>query len=164
MDIAVNNNLLDRIDKSISILLDYCRKSDWAGFDPYDALNSRMFVRTPFFNSRICRIAFTQIMKRLPINLRPLLLVSREQNPKAIALFLMALLKLSRLGLLDQKDLVEMMAEKLVSLRSKNMPYWCWGYSFPWQTRTILVPRGADRKSTRLNSSHIPLSRMPSSA
>lgn len=124
-------------------LLSYCRKNDWAGFDPYDALNSRVFVHTPFSKSRICRIGITQIMKRLPINLRPLLLVSREQNPKAIALFLMALLKLSRLGLLDQKDLVEMMAEKLVSLRSKNMPYWCWGYSFPWQTRTILVPRGA---------------------
>ena len=22
-------------------------------------------------------------------------------------------------------------------------PYYCWGYSFPWQTRTLLVPRGA---------------------
>ena len=28
----------------------------------------------------------------------------------------------------------------------------------------LLKPRGLDRKSTRLNSSHIPLSRMPSSA
>jgi len=23
-----------------------------------------------------------------------------------------------------------------------NNPYYCWGYSFPWQTRTIMVPRG----------------------
>ena len=30
-------------------------------------------------------------------------------------------------------------------------------------SREILLP-GSDRKSTRLNSSHIPLSRMPSSA
>ena len=131
------------ISECIASLMAYCRKNDWAGIDPYDALNSRVFSRTPFSNSRVCRIAMTQIMKRLPINLRPLLSVPREQNPKAIALFLMAFLKLSRLGLLDQEDLVEIMAEKLVALRSENTAYWCWGYNFPWQTRTILVPRGA---------------------
>jgi hypothetical protein len=27
--------------------------------------------------------------------------------------------------------------------RSPNTSHWCWGYSFPWQTRTIIVPRGA---------------------
>ena len=32
------------------------------------------------------------------------------------------------------------------------------------QSRKWLVMAGIDRKSTRLNSSHIPLSRMPSSA
>lgn len=132
-----------RVDQSIITLLEYCKKNEWSGYDPYDALNSRVLSYTPFIKSRIFRIGLTQIMKRLPINLRPLLLVPREQNPKAIALFLVALLKLSRLGLLDKNDLVEMMVEDLVALRSKNTPYWCWGYSFPWQTRTIQVPRGA---------------------
>lgn len=47
------------------------------------------------------------------------------------------------LGLLDQESLVEMVAEKLVTLRSQSTLYWCWGYSFPWQTRAIIVPRGA---------------------
>jgi hypothetical protein len=121
----------------------YCGENNWAGFDPYDALNSRVFSLTPFVKSRVCRIAITQIMKRLPVNLRPPLLVPREQNPKAIALFLTAFLKLSKLGLLDQKDLVEVMVERLVALRSPNTSYWCWGYSFPWQTRTDLVPRWA---------------------
>ena len=31
-------------------------------------------------------------------------------------------------------------------------------------SRAVLEAQGSDRKSTRLNSSHIPLSRMPSSA
>lgn len=125
----------------IAGLMAYCIKNDWAGFDPYDALNSRLFNLTPFAKSRLCRIAITQIMKRLPVNLRPLLLVPREQNPKAIALFLMALLKLSKLEQLDQKDLVEAMVERLVALRSPLTSYWCWGYSFPWQTRAEMVPR-----------------------
>jgi hypothetical protein len=70
-------------------------------------------------------------------------LVPKTQNPKAVAVFLMALIKLSKLRLLDQDNLIGRMTEKLIVLRSQNTPYWCWGYSFPWQTRTVLVPRGA---------------------
>ena len=138
-----NTDISNRIEGTTLSLFEYCRKNDWSGFDPYDALNSRVFAHTPFSKSRICRIAVTQIIKRLPINLRPLLLIPKEQNPKAIALFLMAFIKLSRLGLLGQDDLVGIMIKQLVNLRSQNTPYWCWGYSFPWQGRTILVPKGA---------------------
>ena len=132
-----------QVGKSVSELLCYCKKNDWAGFDPYDVLNSRLFSGTPFYNNRIVSVALTQIVKRLPINLRLLLSVSRQQNPKAIALFLSALLKLSRLGLLGQDNLVGLMVDRLEALRSPDSPYWCWGYSFPWQTRTVRVPRGA---------------------
>ncbi|MBW2738011.1 MAG: hypothetical protein JRE64_03990 [Deltaproteobacteria bacterium] len=143
----MNSNIDSRklIKESITKLLAYCKQNNWAGYDPYDALNSRIFASTPFFKSRICRLILVQFMKRFPINLRPLLLVPREQNPKAIALFLMAFLKLSRFGLLDQEKLIGMMVERLVALRSQNTPYWCWGYSFPWQTRTILVPRMSNK-------------------
>ena len=33
-----------------------------------------------------------------------------------------------------------------------------------WSSEEVVIPYKSDRKSTRLNSSHIPLSRMPSSA
>ena len=137
----MTDNQAAGIRDCLNSLMAYCGKNDWAGFDPYDALNSRVFGFTPFIKSRVCRIAITQIMKRLPVNLRPLLLVPREQNPKGIALFLMAFLKLSKLGLLEERDLVEAMVERLVALRSPHTSYWCWGYSFPWQTRTDLVPQ-----------------------
>jgi len=35
------------------------------------------------------------------------------------------------------------MIQRLIALRSPGVPYWSWGYSFPWQTRTIVVPAGA---------------------
>ena len=132
----------DRIVNTLFTLLNYCRENKWAGFDPYDALNSRLFAKTPFSKSRICRIAITQILKRLPVNVRPFLLISKEQNSKAIALFLASFVKLSKLGLLDSENLVGEMIERLEALRSPDTPYWCWGYSFPWQTRKPLVPRG----------------------
>ena len=124
-------------------LFDYCQKNDWAGYDPYDALNSRIFNVFPFLNSRIPQLILTQALKRSPVNIRPLLLVPKTQNPKAIALFLMAFVKLSKLGLLAQEDLITTMIDKLSAQRSQDSSYWCWGYSFPWQTRTILVSRGS---------------------
>ena len=131
------------IDNTIVNLFDYCKKHQWAGYDPYDALNSRVFASTPLRHSKMCRIVLIQGMKRLPLNLRPLLLIEKEQNPKAIALFLMACLKMSTHGFPDVAEDVRTMVSTLDKLRSGNSRYWCWGYSFPWQTRTILVPKGA---------------------
>src|SRR6266850_4982074 len=85
-------------------LLEYCRVNKWAGYDPYDALNSELLRYLPFANTRLLRLSLTQILKRSPLNPRPLLSVPRVQNPKAIALFLMASLKLSRLGLLRSEE------------------------------------------------------------
>lgn len=124
-------------------LLDYCRRNDWAGYDPYDALNSRVFRILPFLNSRFPRLVLTQALKRSPINLRPLLLIQKAQNPKAIGLFLSAFVKLSGANLVDAESLIELMIERLIALRSQGTDYWCWGYSFPWQTRKGIVPRWA---------------------
>lgn len=135
--------ITDDVEDAIAKLLAYCQTNDWAGYDPYDALNSRIFTAVPFLNSRLPRLVLTQALKRSPINIRRLLLIPKTQNPKAIALFLSAFLKLSSVGFAGQKGLVELMIERLIALRSPRVPYWCWGYSFPWQGRTFLVPAGA---------------------
>ncbi len=124
-------------------LLAHCQANDWAGHDPYDALNSKVFDTLPFLNSRVPRLVLTQAMKRSPINIRRLALIPKTQNPKAMSLFLSAFLNLSKVGVANQEGLVEQMIERLIALRSRTVPYWCWGYSFPWQTRTIVVPKGA---------------------
>jgi len=123
-------------------LLAYCQANDWAGHDPYDALNSKVFEKLRFLNSRVPRLVLTQVMKRSPINVRRLALIPKTQNPKAIALFLSALLNLSKVGMLKQEREIDLMIERLIALRSDGVPYWSWGYSFAWQTRTIVVPRG----------------------
>jgi hypothetical protein len=123
-------------------LLEYCKGKAWTGHDPYDALNSRLIQYLPIRNSRFARIALTQLLKRSPIDFRRVLLVPESQNPKAIALILMALIRLSRLGILSEKDLIYDMINLLERLRSKGFQYYCWGYSFPWQTRTALIPGG----------------------
>ena len=81
-------------------------------------------------------------MKRSPVNLRALLLVTRERNPKGIALFATALMKLVRAGFADVEEDVDDLLESLISLRSPGQPHSCWGYNFDWQSRGGLVPRG----------------------
>src|SRR5215468_10581515 len=68
----------------------YCQAHNWSGYDPYDALNSRLLPYVPFSGYRIPRIAITQLLKRSPVNFRRLLLIPAKQNAKAIALFLSA--------------------------------------------------------------------------
>lgn len=136
-----------KADQCVLRLLQYCEERNWGGHDPYDVLNSQLLATTPFLKSRWFRIVATQALKRLPINLRPLLGVPESQNPKALGLFLMAFLKLSRQGLLRREELINIMIDRLIALRSpstnSSTNYWCWGYSFPWQTRTVIVPRWA---------------------
>lgn len=122
--------------------LEYCSKNNWAGEDPYDALNSELFKALPFLNHRVSRIFLTQVVKRSPINIRKLLRIPKTQNPKALALFLTALVKLRRSHAIERDDLIDLMIDRLVAQRSPGTQYWCWGYSFPWQGRDAFVARG----------------------
>src|SRR5437899_3990737 len=88
----------EQLESKIQRLTAYCQANDWAGYDPYDAVNSRVFAALPFLNSRLPRLLLTQTLKRSPINIRRMLGIPKTQNSKAIALFLSAFLKLSKIG------------------------------------------------------------------
>lgn len=133
---------MDRDIQTMALkLLGYCRANDWAGYEPYDALNSRIITALAPFNAKLPRLMLTQFLKRSPINTRGLLLVPRTQNPKAIGLFLSAFVNLSIAGVAMEQDYIQQMIERLIALRSNGVSHWCWGYNFPWQTRTVLVAR-----------------------
>src|SRR5712692_4454967 len=102
----------NHLEVQIRRIVAYCQANDWAGYDPYDVVNSRFFAFLPFLNSRLPRLVLTQALKRSPINIRRLLLVPKTQNPKAIALFLMAFLKLSRTGMADQEGFIPLMIDR----------------------------------------------------
>src|SRR6185436_7402589 len=89
---------LENVQTAALTLAAHCRSAGWAGWDPYDGLNSRLFQALPFFQNKLCRLAFIQFMKRSPVNLRPWLGVNPGRNPKGVALFASALVQLSRFG------------------------------------------------------------------
>src|SRR4029077_7346337 len=101
-------------------LLTYCQLHDWAGYDPYDALNSELFRAIPFLNNRLIRLVLIQTLKRSPVDLRAFVRVPKTRNPKALALFLTSSLKLLRLGLLEDSDQPKALSNAIIALRSSG--------------------------------------------
>lgn len=150
------------IHKSLLSLKAYIEKEEYKGWDPYDGLNSKVFQSIPLLkNWDFARLAWIQLFKRNPVNLRRLFLVPKEYNPKGLALLLSGycnLLKYYRLSgdlsfgnetvLLSK---VNFLAELLISLRSPLITHdssltsrvSSWGYNFDWQARRLfLFPKG----------------------
>src|SRR5258708_30872205 len=113
----------NHLEAKILKLLAYCQVNDWAGYDPYDAVNSPVFAALPFLNSSFPRLFLTQALKRSPINIRRMLGIPKTQNPKAIALFLSAFLKLSRIGVVNAGEFFEPLIERPIALRSQGVPH-----------------------------------------
>ena len=131
------------IEQAYADLLQWCRLRDFAGHDPFDALNSRVLQIIPLTHSRTARLISTQLIKRSPWNLRPLARVPGQKNSKGIALF--ALASLSRYRLLKTSE-AEKEARELLDelLRMQIVGYSgaAWGYNFDWQSRKFFAPRG----------------------
>jgi len=144
----------DVCEQAFSKLLRYCRSEAWAGYDPYDALNSPL-SRTSLFRNKFARTALTQVVKRNLFNLRPILGINKEMNPKGVALAVRALILQSDISNFRsplQPDDVEpsdhtlesdlrFLIERLMSSRCENYPEACWGYNFDWQSRAFFAPR-----------------------
>lgn len=140
------------IDHSLHKLRIYIEQEDFKGYDPYDALNSPI-LRTLSFGAKYPRIAFIQALKRLPVNLRPLLGIGKGHNPKGLGLFLWGYAKLYEAE--KKTDYLQRIADILGLLeQTKSSGYSgnCWGYNFDWQSRAFYLPKYTP---TIVNSSFI---------
>jgi hypothetical protein len=130
-------------DESLSRIcersLDWAEKQNYAGWDPYDGLNSPLL-------SAVCRNWFTRlvgmhVVHKAPTNLRPALRVPKERNTKGIALF--ALAHLNRYRRTDDRSHLERADTLLDWLARNQSPGYdgAWGYNFDWQNgRQFFLP------------------------
>jgi hypothetical protein len=131
---------LTRVQKD---LWAWCRARGFAGHDPFDALNSRIFQATPLRHSRSARLAWTQFHKRSPINFRSLVRIPRERNAKGIALFALAALANYRQNQTKETEFeARELLDDLMWMRLKGFSGAAWGYNFDWQSRAFFAPRG----------------------
>ncbi|HKR62067.1 MAG TPA: hypothetical protein VJS64_20435 [Pyrinomonadaceae bacterium] len=131
------------IHEAFTRLFAWCRQHDFAGHDPFDALNSKLFQVTPFRNSATARLLWTQTLKRSPLDLRSIALVPPQKNAKGIALFaLAALADFRRTKSREVEAEARALLEELISLRLGTAHGVAWGYNFDWQSRVFFAPRG----------------------
>jgi len=69
--------------------LAYARERDYVGWDYSDGLSSRLLQALPI-EGKWTNLAVQEVIKRAPVNLRPLFLVEQRRNPMGAALFAMA--------------------------------------------------------------------------
>ncbi len=125
-----------RAREALSRLDAYCKRVDYRGFDLYDGLNSGVFKKSPANRSPMLRLAWIQLFKRSPFNLRPIAGVPRGVNPKGLALFASGLIRAGRLSEAAR------LLERLKRMVCTGYEGYCWGYDFPWQSRAFYVPLG----------------------
>lgn len=131
-------------------LFAWCEAENFAGYDPFDGLNSRIFQASPLKYFSLGRLAWLQMVKRSAKNLRPQLKIDKGINSKGIALF--ALAELSRFRAtagekhkLNAQNLLEKLLELKIEIPNPAPEIEnriAFGYNFDWQSRAFFAPRG----------------------
>jgi hypothetical protein len=124
-------------------LFAWCERRGFAGWDPFDGLNSRVFQMSPFRGSSFARWGFSQAVKRSPVNVRSLLSVPKTVNAKGIALF--ALAEISRFretGASDHEEKAKDLLDRLLDMGIREEGTLAYGYNFDWQSRNFFAQKG----------------------
>ncbi len=131
-----------QLENIIIKLENHLKSTDFEGYDPHDGLNSPILKKLTF-NNRILGIIFLQLMKRCPINLRPVLLKEKGINPKGFGLLISSYVEKYKLYN-NENDLkqAKLFADWLTTNYSKGYSGYCWGYNFDWPNRNSFFLKG----------------------
>lgn len=132
-----------KFKQAFDALQQFCETESFIGYDPYDGLNSRFFQSLPLLpRYRFPRLVWIQFFKRSPINLRKLVGIKKEANPKALGLFLSSY---SLLYKCDPKpeylDKIHSFSKSILKAVSPGYSGACWGYNFDWESKAFFQPR-----------------------
>lgn len=123
---------------SLQRLQAYIEAEEFKGYDPYDTLNS--FIPFAIFGKWPAAIA-TQIQKRNPLNIRPILGIKKDYNPKSMGLLLHAYVNMQ--DLFPDKEYSMQMGFLLNWLQENSSDKFsgpCWGYNFGWASPEKYLP------------------------
>jgi len=120
----------DLIVQSLNNVQQYIKMQAFKGYDPYDTLLSPI----PFhWLGKWGPILATQFQKRNPVNIRSLLWIKKDINPKAFGLFLHTYILLYKATSKEEYlEKAHFFFNWLKDNNSKGYSGYCWGYNFPW--------------------------------
>ena len=125
--------------RALTGLRSYIEAERFRGYDPYDILSSPL----PFhLLGKWGQSVLVQIHKRNPLNLRPILGIRKDINPKGAGLLLAAYSILARRN--GDSEAAKRAEELFAWLLDKVTPGFhgpCWGYNFTWASPEKILPR-----------------------
>lgn len=124
---------------------DHMRSADYRGYDPYDGLGSPLFRIPGLRTAKFPRWAFQQLLKRMPLQVRPLLGIPPGRNPVTLALAIEGLVSRDRLHPEDPRGRREEISRLVHDLEGMKTPGFrgaCWGYDFEWEARYATFAAG----------------------
>ncbi len=130
-------------EQSLSRLRSYIEENNYRGYDPYDALQSPFFKLPILKSNKLIRFGTQQLVKRLPFNIRPLLLVPKGYNPVTLGLCVQAYAYLFQAEKENQeayRKKILHLTDELIKLQSEGYSGACWGYDFDWEARYAKMP------------------------
>src|SRR5258708_7532156 len=92
---GANAALKSRIYGSIEQLSHWLEENDYRGYDTFDGLNAR-FVRPFTFETNVLRTVLLQSIRRFPLNLRPVLGVTKERSSKGMGFLARGFIRLHK--------------------------------------------------------------------
>jgi polysaccharide biosynthesis protein VpsJ len=131
-----------RIYSSIERLSHWLEENDFRGYDTFDGLNAR-FVRPLTFETRFLRTVVQQGVRRFPLNLRPVLGITRERSSKSMGFLARGFIRLHQ-ATGDQvwADKAETALNWLIEHQTAGYSGASWGNHFDYQSRTFYLPKG----------------------
>jgi len=130
------------IYNSIRKLYDWLEANDYQAYDTFDGLNAR-FLRPLTFNNKFLRIALQQGVRRFPINIRPMVGISKSRSTKGMGFLARAFIRLHDAdGDSVWKTKAESALEWLIDNQSPGYTGACWGNHFDYQSRTGFASKG----------------------
>jgi hypothetical protein len=137
-----NTELKAKIYRSIVSLSNWLEENDYRGYDTFDGLNAR-FVRPFTFETRFLRTSLLQGIRRFPLNLRPVLGVTKEHSSKGMGFLARGFISLHKsTGNQVWADKAEIALQWLIEHQAPNYKRACWGNHFDYQSRGFYLPKG----------------------
>jgi hypothetical protein len=131
----------EQIYNAIIQLSHWLETNDYRGYDTFDGLNAR-FVRPLTFETNFLRIVLQQGVRRFPINLRPVLGISRERSSKGMGFLARAFLRLHQATAEPEwANKAEFALQWLIDNQSAGYSGACWGNHFDYQSRSTYVTK-----------------------
>ncbi len=137
-----NPVLKNHLYESITRLSAWLQKSDYRGYDTFDGLNAR-FVRPLTFETNFLRTVLQQGVRRFPLNLRPLLGVSKDHSTKGMGFLARGFMRLhDATGDVSWAEKAQFALHWLVNHQSPGYSGACWGNHFDYQSRSFYLRKG----------------------